>query len=242
MLRMPEAVPIVEGVWWLRGTRGCNVYACRLSDGGVVLVDSGTSGSAGAVAEGLRSAGIDSGEVRALLLTHGHADHAGGAAELRKVYGLAVVAGAGDVAGDRLSGPSSTTIDVVLPVDRESEPFAGVVAVPAPGHTPGSMCYLLPDRDLMFIGDIALHSGDHMSRPIPPSNDDTAAQERSLSAIAARAPAHGAPGHGDPLTDRFGEWMRELASKPPAPGPWFLRLLLNPRLVARFLWRSLGGN
>ncbi len=249
---MPAPVEIVEGVWWLRGPRGANVYAIRLENGSAAIVDCGSPGSAEAIEDGLRAAGIVPADVGTLLLTHRHWDHAGSAAALRERLGLTVVAGAADVEDGRLRSESAgwlgrhrtaavpTTVDVALPMDAQREPLPGVVAVPAPGHTAGSVCYLLPDRELMFIGDVALHSGDRMSRPLPVSNEDTAGQERSLRAIAAMAPAHGAPGHGDPLTGYFGEWMRELALKPPAPGPWFLRVLLNPRQVARFMMRSLG--
>ena len=249
---MPAPVEIVEGVWWLRGLRGANVYAIRLENGSAAIVDCGSPGSAEAIEDGLRAAGIAPADACTLLLTHRHWDHAGSAAALRERLGLTVVAGAADVQDGRLRRESPgwlgrhrpaaepATVDVALPMDAQREPLPGVVAVPSPGHTAGSVCYLLPDRELMFIGDVALHSGDRMSRPLPVSNEDTAAQEHSLRAIAAHAPAHGAPGHGDPLSGHFGESMRKLASKPPAPGPWFLRVLLNPRQMARFMIRSLG--
>ena len=247
---MPAPVEIVEGVWWLRGPRGANVYAIRLENGSAAIVDCGSPGSAEAIEDGLRAAGIAPADAGTLLLTHRHWDHAGSAAALRERLALTVVAGAADVEGGRLRGESAgwlaryrpaaepATVDVALPMDAQREPLPGVVAVPSPGHTAGSVCYLLPDRELMFIGDVALHSGDRMSRPLPVFNEDTAAQERSLRAIAAQAPAHGTPGHGDPLTGHFGEWMRALASKPPASGPWFLRVLLNPGQMARFMLRS----
>ena len=92
----------------------------------------------------------------------------------------------------------------------------------------------------MFVGDVTLNSGDRLSRPLPMANDDTAQQERSLAAIAERAPRHGAPGHGAPLIDVFGDWIRTLASMPPAPGPSLLRVLRNPRAAARFA-RRMGG-
>lgn len=241
---------VVDGVWWLRGTRGSNVYAVRLGDRSIALVDSGGAGNALAIEEGLRAAGLDPSAVRALLLTHHHWDHAGSAAALRERFDLRVIAGAGDVEDGRLRqhmrwrgrrrGVAPVVVDAVVPMDGDSEPLPGVIAIPAPGHTAGSLCYLLPDRELMLIGDVALHSGDRMSRPLTISNHDTAAQERSLRAIAERSPRHGAPGHGDPLTEQFREWMLELASKPPASGPWFLRVLLNPRRIWRFMRRGAG--
>lgn len=247
---MQTPVQVVDGVWWLRGTRGCNVYAVRLADGSVALVDSGAPGSAAVIEQGLRAAGFAPPDVRALLLTHRHWDHAGSAAALRERFELRVIAGAGDVEGGRLrrharwrgpgSGGPPVVVDAVVPMDGESEPLPGVIAIPASGHTAGSLCYLLPDRELMLIGDVALHSGDRMSRPLPISNHDTVAQERSLRAIAERSPRHGAPGHGDPLTEHFREWMLVLASKPPASGPWMLRVLLNPRLIWRFIRRGAG--
>lgn len=230
---------ILPGVWWLHGVRGANVYAVRLADGAFALVDAGLPGSAPAILDGLHRLGAE--RVSHLLLTHRHLDHAGSAAALRRALGLAVVVGAGDAADGRLRGPfEETPVDVLLPA-RECEAAPGVLAIPAPGHTAGSTCYLLRESGLLFIGDVALHSGNRMSRPLPPANEDTPTQERSLAAIAGRAPLHGAPGHGDPVVEGFGELLRALAARPPARGPWWLRVLLNPRALARFLRRTHGG-
>lgn len=253
MLSMREPVQIVAGVWWLRGLRGCNVYAVRLDDGGVALIDCGAPGSAAAIPGALRAAGIDLGSVGTLLLTHRHPDHAAAAAALRERLGLAVVAGAGDVRDGLLRGvrgrrfarqrrAEPVTVDVALPADEESEPLPGLIAIPSPGHTDGSTCYLLPERELMFIGDVALRSSDRMSRPLSIANDDTATQERTLRMIAERAPANGAPGHGAPLIGPFGRWMRVVASKPPASGPWALPVVRNPIQIARFAHRMFLGS
>src|SRR4051812_1109051 len=55
-----------------------NWYAIEY-DGGFVLVDSGWPRSTAVLAGGLRALGSEPGAVRALLLTHGHVDHMGGA-------------------------------------------------------------------------------------------------------------------------------------------------------------------
>lgn len=227
---------VMEGVWWLFGIRGSNVYLLRLPSGTHVLVDAGMPGSDGAILDRLRALGVE--HVEAILLTHRHVDHAGGAARLREALGARVVAGAGDVTGGRLAS-SRCPIDLVLPPE-ECEPLPGLLAFPAPGHTAGSTVYVVPSLDLWCIGDVALHSGDRMSRPLPPSNEDTAAQERALQALAARCGENGAPGHGDPVVGGFGDLMQVLAERPPAPGPWWLRVVLNPRAMARFARRQTG--
>ena len=201
----------------------------------------------------LRAADIHPREVSALLLTHRHWDHAASAATLRKRLRLEVVAGAGDVRDGRLRGearhrfgrrrpPERVAVDRPLPMDEESEPLPGLLAIPAPGHTDGSVCYRLADRDFMFVGDVALRSRDHMSRPLPLANDDTAAQEESPRAIAARAPDHGGAGHGAPVTGHFGGWMRDLAARDPRRGPSFLPAVSSPLQMVHFTRRMLLGS
>ena len=246
MLSLPEVAPgihlMMEGAWWFSGIRGANVYLLQLPSGAHVLVDAGMPGSDGAILQRLRA--LDITHVDAILLTHRHVDHAGGAARLREALGARVIVGVGDVSDGRIRGdrriPSpACPVDLVLPPE-ECEPLPGLLAIPMPGHTAGSMAYVVPSLDLWCIGDVALHSGDRMSRPLPPANEDTPAQERTLQAFAIRCGANGAPGHGDPVVGGFGDLVRVLAVRPPARGPWWLRAVLNPRAMARFALRQAG--
>lgn len=244
------AESVVDGVWRLQRIPGANCYLVALDDGTHALLDAGTPGAGTAILEALRRLEVTP---QTLLLTHRHWDHAGGATELRDALGLRVVLGAGDVADGRVredakpprfvrrmmnrGGAELPLVDETVSMDRDSEVRAGVLAIPTPGHTYGSVCYQLPDRELIFVGDLTLNSGDRLSRPLPMANDDTAMQERSLAAIADRAPVHGAPGHGAPLLDEFGDWLRTLAAMPPASGGSLLRVLRNPVAAFRFARR-----
>lgn len=248
----PSPAPVVHNVWRIRGVRGANVYAVRRADGSGVLIDCGLPGSVDAVIEGVRA--LDLAPVTHLLLTHRHPDHAGAAAAVHEAFGAQVVVGAGDVVDGhvgldqarrrlrervrRFQPGEPAAVHVVLPPEEEVEVLPGMLAIPAPGHTMGSTVYVLAEADVWFIGDLSLHSGDRMSRPLPISNDDTEAQERSLRRIAERAGENGAPGHGDPVVGGFGEMLRTLADRPPAPGPWWLRVVLNPLAMWRFMRRS----
>jgi len=93
-------VKILEHVYLVASGRGgfdwtdpadCNVY---LLDGGdeLALVDSGTGDSARQIAANIEAHGFSPRDVRHILLTHLHADHAGGAAPLCEITGASVAA------------------------------------------------------------------------------------------------------------------------------------------------------
>src|SRR5262249_18816294 len=62
----------------------CHVY---LIDGGdeLALIDAGAGVGAEAIVENVRAGSLDPAGIRHLILTHGHGDHAGGAAKLRRL-------------------------------------------------------------------------------------------------------------------------------------------------------------
>ncbi len=108
------------------------------------------------------------------MLTHAHADHSGGAEWLRGSTGATVYAGAGDVGVIKAGAlrraffstfympghePHPTTVDVALKGDeRLAFGEVEIQALAMPGHTPGSMCYLLERTGLraLFAGDVIM--------------------------------------------------------------------------------------
>lgn len=72
-----------------------NAHLVRAA-GAVFLVDSGYAGDAEALAKDLEAAGVAPASLKAIILTHGHADHAAGARLFQQRFHVPIVVGAGD--------------------------------------------------------------------------------------------------------------------------------------------------
>ena len=248
---------VSPGVWWLSGTRGSNVFLVESGDA-LALVDSGFGSSLEAIVAEVEHIAPGRAPTH-LLLTHAHADHAGAARALRERYGLEVVAGAGDCMLDesgqatlrpmtapsppwrRLArrlrrrqtasaSPRPAPVDVVIDEERE---VAGLTSVPTPGHTPGSVCYVLEDRGVAFVGDLVISHTDGLARPLHFINHNDGEYLETLRRFAERAPAVGFAGHGPPVLEEFGAQLRELAAQP-------RRGLLSPTAALQRLRRLRG--
>ena len=73
--------------------RTCAISAVLVtSPQGHVLIDAATDKAADGVIANIRAAGFDPGDIRVILNTHEHNDHAGGIAALQKASGAKVLA------------------------------------------------------------------------------------------------------------------------------------------------------
>ncbi len=142
-----------------------------------VLVDSGTLGDMDDLAAALAERGVARSSVGLVVVTHGHADHAGLAADIQRLAGAKVMLGLGDfslaAAGhDDDLKPTGFTGAVLKPfltteypelvpdiivrpndaIDLAPWGIAGKV-IEMPGHTPGSIVILLADHTA-FVGDM----------------------------------------------------------------------------------------
>ena len=93
----PTAITIVPGIHLLGGLEPAAAYAVETSDG-LVLVDSGLESDASRLKADLRALALDWKQIKAVLLTHVHGDHCGGAQYLRATVQAKVYAGRGDAA------------------------------------------------------------------------------------------------------------------------------------------------
>ncbi len=230
----PPEIPADAHVEIHRFSRGfVGVYALRGS-GGVVVVDAHYARSDRWLLRKLARAGLVD-QVTALVLTHGHADHAGGAAALSEALSIPVIAGAGDVpmlaAGDhgepeplgllaRLLAPTvprrypPVAVDQIVDAEVSLAPH-GVAASVAPvgGHSAGSLIVRLDDSAVVLSGDLIRGGLTAQHRPKPHFfHEDLAAAHAALRSIVEAGAPVLLPAHGDALSaERLSRWLAKHA-------------------------------
>ena len=139
---------IVGNVYYV-GTRGLAAYLIRASDGRMVLIDGTMEENAPAIERSIAALGFRLSDVKLLLNSHAHFDHAAGLARLQRDTGARLLASAGDAPALRTGVPPSEVsygvvrfplvrVDGTL-TDGRPVRLGDVALVPAitPGHTPG---------------------------------------------------------------------------------------------------------
>jgi glyoxylase-like metal-dependent hydrolase (beta-lactamase superfamily II) len=142
---------------------------------GAVLLDTGFPGDGRKIRRRLASLGLGAQDVRAILLTHGHIDHAGSAAELKTwcgapIYahpleqphldgvfpyrGAARVTGVLEAVARAVTRYHPVTLDVPIGEGDVLPFWGGLRVVHLPGHTVGHCGFYSAKHDLLFSGDL----------------------------------------------------------------------------------------
>ncbi|HEX6702664.1 MAG TPA: MBL fold metallo-hydrolase [Gaiellaceae bacterium] len=204
------------------------------TDEGPALFDCGPSTCVPRLKEALAERGLELRDLRHLLLSHIHLDHAGAAgvlvrehSELRvhvsEVGATHLVAPSRlEQSARRLYGESFDTLwGVLAPVPEENVEVTGPRVVglecfPSPGHASHHVCYLDADGTL-YAGDAAgvrIQPGSFVMPPTPPPDVDLEAWEQTIKEIERRAPERLALIHFGVATDverHLAELRRRLA-------------------------------
>lgn len=151
------------------------------------LIDCGNVGDSTKVEKFFNRKGIDLTVVDYLIITHGHADHAGNASYFQEKYGMKIIAGSGESAIISAGGfdkdlcprgfqgwlvkklivgptyrPFSPDIIVDGTLDLASLGVSGKI-VETPGHTPGSITTII--GDVAFVGDLIRGKPSNRNKP-----------------------------------------------------------------------------
>jgi metallo-beta-lactamase class B len=140
----------IYGDTYYVGTAGISAVLIT-SPKGLILIDGATEKGGPVVADNIRALGYKLKDVKYILSSHAHHDHAGGIALLQKLSGATVLAGAGNVETLRTGvtpkeDPQFGTLDQFPSVAKVRAAADGevvklgtlaVTAHSTPGHTPG---------------------------------------------------------------------------------------------------------
>jgi hydroxyacylglutathione hydrolase len=193
----------------------CNCYLFD-SGAGLVLFDTGAGRDIGRIRAVIERDGLSFEDITQVFLTHGHADHSGGAAAIRAAGKARIVAGA--KTGEVLAmGEVGISLDAarragVYPADyRYTAPVPDLVigpletleigrlqitALPTPGHSVDHLSYLVNVANTGFLvsGDALFHSGRIIYQA---SYDFDIGQScKSMETIATQKFSGLLPGHG----------------------------------------------
>lgn len=131
------------------GASGVSSYLIT-TPAGAILLDGGLAETAPLITKSIAELGFRVQDVKLLLNSHAHYDHAGGLAALKKASGAKLVASAADAkilrAGARLQ--PAVSVDRVLN-DGEDVELGGtrLTAHVTPGHTPGCTTWTMTTTD-----------------------------------------------------------------------------------------------
>ncbi len=201
---------------WLAAT---NCYVVAAGSGGPAVIIDAPPDVPGIV-QLVRRSGVTP---AALLLTHAHLDHMGGAGGVAGEYGIGTSLHPDD---GWLADDLPTQVRLLMGFD-DSGAYAGAERYEAlaggevldlaglrfrvlhtPGHTPGHCCFWLEEEGVLFSGD-HLFAGSIGRTDLPGGDYGTLLRSMAERVVPLPPETHVLPGHGPATT-----LARELASNP----------------------------
>ena len=196
-----------------------NCYLIQIETG-YILIDTGIKNRRKQLEDAITDAGCKPGDLKLIIITHGHVDHVGNAAYLRDKYGAKIAMHSGDVkmvtgAGMFADAPPSLMIKLVgffmnltglgdfetftpdiLLEDNQSLQEYGLDAtvIHTPGHSKGSISIIMDSGEL-FSGDIFNGSVEGVTNLV----DDQSMLDSSVDHLKTLDTEVFYPGHGKPF-------------------------------------------
>lgn len=220
---IPVPLKISPNVY-LVGSTDALAYLIDCGKGAAAIIDPGFERSVDTVLANAAKVGFERSSIKWILNTHSHGDHSHGDAKIVRLTGAQLMIGAGDAdaiekpvpfktppGAKIMPMPAATPVKVDRRLEDGDELRLGdrvVKVIHVPGHSPGSMVFLLEDegKKLLISGDVALFDGrlPAMGLSGMGTNDTqfAAAIGRLAKILESNRPDLLLPGHGTIVLDR----------------------------------------
>ncbi len=232
---------IVPGLWDVDEVGPMvHVYLWEWDDG-VSIIDMSVPGNEAKILDGLRRIGYQPGDVKRLIVTHADVDHVGSLKALKRVTGAPIACHTVEKAlleHPERRGPSKTPIGMLisplfallrlLPSFRV-EPITpdeiyvdgsrlpeGFVMIHTPGHTPGHVSLLHPEKRFLIAGDALNTRRGSLAGPPPIFTPDMHNAHRSIWKLWKK---YGEDydtivfGHGEPIRENAAATVKGLVDQ-----------------------------
>ncbi len=208
-------------------------------EAGLVLIDTGEAGNTDRIFKAIKSLGKSPADIRSIVLTHTHPDHAGAAADIVQKTGATVYAHPADAAlarqgiAGRLPHVVSPGLmnaiiyrlfirnsknaiaplaDIEVINDGDLLPIGGgLQVIHTPGHSAGHLALYLQADDLLIAGDLCANM---MGLGWSTVYEDRALGVKSILKVAEIPFGKAVFGHGKPLLQDASRRMREKFGTP----------------------------
>lgn len=219
---------------WDQVDLGAGVYLISTGDE-LTLIDTGYRNKATVILRRIYRLGLSPSHINHIIITHHHPDHIGSLAVLKNITKAKIIAHKADVpyieGSLRQPGPfhpallkrvvagieillNTEPVNVDIQVnDADELPVAGGISIiHTPGHTPGSMCIYLKQKNMVFCGDLIAHLLD-IKLPSLPFSYDIPLLKKSVMKLAEHDFNVICFGHGLPIKRNAGERVKDFAKR-----------------------------
>ncbi|HEV8395413.1 MAG TPA: MBL fold metallo-hydrolase [Vicinamibacterales bacterium] len=228
-----EPVKVFDNLYFL-GQTEFSVWAIATSQG-IILLDAIFDYSVeDEVVGGLKKLGLDPAQIKYVMVSHGHLDHAGGARFLQEKFGARLLMSAADYDLLDRDNPSWKPKRDMIVTDGQQLTLGDTTLTfyVTPGHTEGTVSTVFPVRDGNQRHVVAEWGGTLFNfGPIRPRLQAYAASAERFKQIAAKAGADVILSNHTVYDGSKTKLPAVLARKPGEPHPY----VVGPQVVQRYL-------
>jgi metallo-beta-lactamase class B len=218
--RQVDIVKLFDNLYFF-GYNTVGAWAIPTSQG-IILIDSlnNVMEAETIIEPSLKKVGLNPADVKMIIVGHGHFDHFGGAPYFQQKYGSHVAMSKVD--WDMIEKPNPGTrgpnanrplpkrdVEITTNGQKVTVGDETITLHITPGHTPGSLMYIIPVKDHGKAMNIMMLSGAN----ITPDRASLAAFDKALDAAKAAKVQALINGHPGLFGDEIG-WMEDLRKDP----------------------------